>query len=122
MHLQKCADAAFCNRLLGSKDEGYMVDPASVNIAGSKLLCSVQNKENPDLDLKLTLTSYGSFVRLHINEDPLKGRFEVPGVLQKGLAGDNRHLNFASSEMRYFLASCLILFLHREHAALCVAT
>ena len=107
VHSQKCADAAFCNRLLGSKDEGYMVDPVSVSIAGSKLICSVQNKGNPDVDLKLTLTSYGSFVRLHINEDPLKGRFEVPGVLQKGLAGDENTSTLRLLRCGAALATCL---------------
>ena len=86
MHLQKCADAAFCNRLMGSVDEEYIIDPASVKIAGSKLLCRLQHGGNPDVDLRLTLTSYGNTVRLHINEDASKGRFEVPGVLQKNLA------------------------------------
>ena len=84
--LQKCSDSAFCNRLMGSVDEGYMIDPASVKIAGSKLLCRVQNTDNPDVNLELALTSYGGFIRLHINEDASKGRFEVPGVLQKDLA------------------------------------
>ena len=83
--LQKCSDAAFCNRLMGSVDEGYMIDPASVKIAGSKLLCRVKNAEIPEVDLELTLTSYGSFIRLHVNEDASKGRFQVPGVLQKEL-------------------------------------
>ena len=84
--MQKCSDAAFCNRLMGSVDEGYMVDPASVKIAGSKLLCRLQNTDNPDVHLHLALTSYGGFIRLQINEDAAKGRFEVPGVLQKDLA------------------------------------
>ena len=83
--MQKCTDAAFCNRLMGTVDEQYQVDPSSLKIAESKLVCKVHNKDKPEMDLTLTLTSYGSFVRLHINEDPSKGRFEVPGVLQEDL-------------------------------------
>ena len=70
---------------MGTVDEGYMIDPASVKIAGSRLQGKVRNTDNPDVDLELTLTSYGSFIRLHINEDASKRRFEVPGVLQKDL-------------------------------------
>lgn len=84
--LQKCTDAAFCNRLLGTVDEDYCVEPASVSIAGSQLVCKVKNKAKPDVDLTLTLTAYGGFVRLHINEDPSNARFEVPHVLHKDLA------------------------------------
>jgi hypothetical protein len=83
--MQKCTDAAFCNRLLGTKDEGYIVDPASVSVTGAKLSAKVLNKNNPDVSLTLTLTAYGSFLRMHVNEDASKGRFEVPGVLQKDL-------------------------------------
>lgn len=85
VHMQKCMDAAFCNRLMGTVDEQYQIDPSSVKIAGSELVCKVHNKDKPEVDLTLTLTSYGSFVRLHINEDPSKGRFEVPGVLPEDL-------------------------------------
>ena len=83
--MQKCTDAAFCNRLLGTKDEGYIVDPASVSVTGAKLSAKVLNKNNPDVSLTLTLTAYGNFLRMHVNEDASKGRFEVPGVLQKEL-------------------------------------
>ena len=83
--MQKCTDAAFCNRLLGTKDERYIVDPASVSVTGAKLSAKVLNKNNPDVSLTLTLTAYGSFLRMHVNEDASKGRFEVPGVLQKDL-------------------------------------
>lgn len=85
--MQKCTDAAFCNRLLGTKDEGYIIDPASVHVAGAKLSAKVLNKENPNVKLTLTLTAYGSFLRMHVNEeDSSKGRFEVPGVLHKDLS------------------------------------
>ena len=83
--MQKCTDSAFCNRLLGTKDEGYIIDPASVSVTGAKLSAKVLNKDNPDVKLTLTLTAYGSFLRMHVNEDSSKGRFEVPGVLQKDL-------------------------------------
>ena len=83
--MQKCTDAAFCNRLLGTKDEGYIIDPASVHVAGAKLSAKVLNQDNPNVNLTLTLTAYGSFLRMHVNEDSSKGRFEVPGVLHKNL-------------------------------------
>jgi alpha 1,3-glucosidase len=82
---QKCTDAAFCNRLLGSADDGYIIESKSISIAGPTLSARIVNKEKGS-KLTLTLTAYDGFVRLVVNEeDPLKKRFEVPGVLMADL-------------------------------------
>lgn len=74
--LQKCNDAAFCKRLRGQKGDTYAVQTESLAVDGSKLTASVENEAN-GAEFQLTLTAYNGIVRLHIDEDASKGRFEV---------------------------------------------
>ncbi len=81
---KKCTDAAFCNRLLGTRDEGYYIDPASVQFSGPSVTARLLNKAK-GTDVTLTMKAYKGFVRLLVNEDASKKRFEVPGVLMHDL-------------------------------------
>lgn len=89
--MQKCTDAAFCNRLLGTVDEGYQIDPQSVKIAGASLSAKLVNEQKGS-EFRLALTAYDGFVRLYVNEDESKNRFEVPGVLMHDL--ESRQLSW----------------------------
>lgn len=82
--MQKCTDAAFCNRLLGARDEGYYIDPASVKVSGPTVNAKLLNKATQAV-FTLTLKAYKGFVRLLVDEDASRKRFEVPGVLMHGL-------------------------------------
>ncbi|CAL8467821.1 g7359 [Coccomyxa elongata] len=81
---KKCTDAAFCNRLLGARDEGYYIDPASVKVFGPAVNAKLLNKAT-GADFTLTLKAYKGFVRLLVDEDASRKRFEVPGVLMHDL-------------------------------------
>lgn len=70
--------------MLGSADDGYAIDPQSVKAAGASLHAKLLNKEKGS-EFKLTLKAYDGVVRLYVNEDETKKRFEVPGVLMHDL-------------------------------------
>ena len=82
---QKCTDAAFCNRLLGAKDDKYHIDPSSLSIAGATVDARLYHKES-SAQYRLSLTAFDGVVRLYVNEDAATQRFEVPGVLAPDLA------------------------------------
>lgn len=73
---QKCKDAAFCKRLRGQKGDVYAVQTDSVAVEDSKLTARILN-EAQNAEFLMTLTAYNGVVRLHIDEDASKGRFQV---------------------------------------------
>ncbi len=109
---QKCSDVAFCKRLRGQKGEVYAVQADTLAVEDSKLTARVVNEANA-AEFVLTLTAYKDVIRLHIDEDASKGRFQerqdpghpicqqyasltwggvlVNGVLVKEIIGDHHH-------------------------------
>lgn len=60
----------------------YALQPDSVALHGSVLTATVVNEEvEPNVPLKLTVTMYNGFMRLHLNEVAETERYEVPNVL-----------------------------------------
>lgn len=74
--MQKCADSAFCKRLRGQKGEVYAVKTKTLVVKGSKLRANLVNEAN-QAEFQLELTAYDGIVRLHIDEDASKNRFQV---------------------------------------------
>lgn len=72
---QKCSDVAFCKRLRGQKGEVYAVQTDTLAVEDSELTARVVNEANA-AEFVLTLTAYKDVIRLHINEDASKGRFQ----------------------------------------------
>lgn len=82
---QKCADSAFCTRLRGNTSEAFVIVPESVQVQGPRVTASVRNTADANGTFALVLTAYGDTLRLFVNEEPDKGRFQVPDVLVPGL-------------------------------------
>ena len=74
--LQRCADSAFCQRLRGKAGDVYAVQPATLHVEGASLTARVLNEANK-AEFDLRLTSYGSSVRLLIDEAPPNNRYQV---------------------------------------------
>lgn len=74
--MQKCADSAFCKRLRGQKSDVYAIKTESLAVKGSKLRALVVNEAN-HAEFHLEMTAYDGIVRLHIDEDASKKRFQV---------------------------------------------
>lgn len=84
--LQKCKDSGFCTRLRGvNATDAFAVRPETVAAAGAAVTATVVNKNDANGTFFLTLTAYKDVVRLHINEAPSKGRYQVPDVLLPGV-------------------------------------
>jgi alpha 1,3-glucosidase len=83
--LQKCKNAAFCERLRGTHSDYFVVDPQSVKVQGSRVTATVVNNQDSNGTFSLALTAYQGIVRLHIDEVIPKGRYEVKDVLLPGL-------------------------------------
>ncbi|KAK9816687.1 hypothetical protein WJX72_003707 [[Myrmecia] bisecta] len=77
---KKCSDSAFCQRLRGKTGDVYSVLPDSLVITGSTATAKLRNQQE-QAEFDLQLTAHDGVLRVHINEDPSKKRFEVPGVL-----------------------------------------
>lgn len=82
---QKCADSAFCTRLRGNTSEAFVIVSESVKVEGPRLTADVRNTANANGTFALALTAYGDTLRLFVDEQPDKGRFQVPDVLVPGL-------------------------------------
>ncbi len=79
---QKCGDSGFCKRLRGvNSTDAFVINPDSVAVEGAVLKATLVNKEDANGTFSLALTAYADTIRLHIDEDPAKKRFQVPDVL-----------------------------------------
>lgn len=83
--MQKCSDSAFCQRLRWKAGDIYAIQPASIALVGSRLQAQVVNEAN-NSNFSFTVTGYSGMLRVSMDEEPRKGRFEVPGVLMSNLA------------------------------------
>jgi len=90
---KKCDDANFCKRNRGRAGDVYALQPETAKLQGSVLSATVLNEETePPVQFKLQVTFYNSFLRVHLNEMPDKGRYQVSGVLSEDM---EKHLTGA---------------------------
>lgn len=86
---RKCHEASFCRRNRG-KEPGtgtFALGGKLQQAAGGGLSGTVINKDFPGVELPLEISAYGDgIVRVKVTELPEKKRFEVPEVLDEGLA------------------------------------
>lgn len=81
--MQTCAQAGFCNRNRNvAQGQNFEVMPNSVVLNTATLSATLLNAP-ANKHLQLTLTSHADgFVRLHVDESPSVGRYQVRAFIQ----------------------------------------
>jgi hypothetical protein len=80
--MQKCKDAAFCQRNRGVKGTKYKLEPGSISLEDG-IIKGIILKD--DTKLNLTVLAYDGTIRILADELPSVDRYQVPDILQPTL-------------------------------------
>ncbi|KAJ9510644.1 hypothetical protein QJQ45_027546, partial [Haematococcus lacustris] len=98
---KKCNDAGFCRRNRGKSGYKYSIDATTIAVSGPTLSATLSNSAAPGKHFALSLTAYtGGFIRLHVDESPSTGRYQVSDVTNPGIEQHTSNWTVSSKDAK----------------------